>query len=54
MTSMAQLIKASEYVCTGRYPVQAVAVILNELIISQKKLAVSSPANFKFLRTQQK
>ena len=34
MTSIAQLIKASEYACTGRYPVQALAVFLNELIIS--------------------
>ena len=34
MTSIAQLIKTSEYVCTGRYPVQASAVFLNELIIS--------------------
>ena len=35
MTSIAQLIKTSEYVCTGRWhPVQASAVFLNELIIS--------------------
>ena len=34
MTSLAQLIKASEYACTGRYPVQASAMFLNELIIS--------------------
>ena len=34
MTSIAQLIKASEYVCTGRNPVQASAVFLNEIIIS--------------------
>ena len=34
MTSIAQLIKASEYICTGRYPVQASAVFLNELLIS--------------------
>ena len=34
MTSIAQLIKTSEYVCTGRVPVQASAVFLNELIIS--------------------
>ena len=34
MTSIAQLIKTSEYVCTGRYPIQASAVFLNELIIS--------------------
>ena len=32
--SLAQLIKTSEYVCTGRDPVQASAVFLNELIIS--------------------
>ena len=34
MTSIAQLIKASEYSCTGRYPVQALAMFLNELSIS--------------------
>ena len=34
MTSIAQLIKSIEYVCTGRYPVQASALFLNELIIS--------------------
>ena len=34
MTPIAQLIKTSEYVCTGRDPVQASAVFLNELIIS--------------------
>ena len=34
MTSIAQLIKTSEYACTGRDPVQASAVFLNELIIS--------------------
>ena len=34
MTSIAQLIKTSEYVCTGRYPVQASAVFLNELMTS--------------------
>ena len=34
MTSIALLIKVREYVCTGRYPVQASAVFLNELIIS--------------------
>ena len=33
MTSIAQFIKTSEYVCTGRDPVQALAVFLNELII---------------------
>ena len=31
MTSIAQLIKASEYACTGRYPVQVSAMFLNEL-----------------------
>ena len=36
MTSIAQLIKASEYVNTGRYPVQASVVFLNKLIISAK------------------
>ena len=39
MTSIAQLIKTSEYVCTGRYPVQASAVFLNELIISLSLVA---------------
>ena len=34
MTSIAQLIKTSAYVCTGRNPVQASVVFLNELIIS--------------------
>ena len=34
MTSIAQLIKASEYACTDRYTVQASAMFLNELIIS--------------------
>ena len=36
MTFIAQLIKASEYACTGRYwyPVQAPAVFMNELSIS--------------------
>ena len=34
MTSIAQFIKTSEYVCTGRDPVQALAVFLNELKIS--------------------
>ena len=30
MTSIAQLIKASDYACTGMYPVQARAMFLNE------------------------
>ena len=47
MTSIAQLIKASEYVCTGRYPVQASAVFLNELIISLS--FYSSLSNFRSL-----
>ena len=34
MTSIAQLIKTSEFVFIGRDPVQASAVFLNELIIS--------------------
>ena len=34
MTSIAQLIKASEYASTGWYPVQALTMFLNELIIS--------------------
>ena len=34
MTSIAQLIKASEYACTGRSPLQASTMFLNELIIS--------------------
>ena len=34
LTSIAQLIKASEYARTGRYPVQASAVFLHELVIS--------------------
>ena len=34
MTSIAQLIKASDYACTGRYPIQARVVFLNELSIS--------------------
>ena len=34
MTSIAQLLKTSEYVCTGKYPAQASAVFLNELVIS--------------------
>ena len=34
MTSIAQLIKASDYACTGRYPVQALAMFLSELSIS--------------------
>ena len=34
MTSIAQLIKTSDYACTGRYPVQASAMFLNELSIS--------------------
>ena len=34
MTSIAHFIKTSEYVCTGRYSVQASAMFLNELIIS--------------------
>ena len=34
MISIAQLIMTSDYVCTGRFPVQASAVFLNELIIS--------------------
>ena len=46
MTSIAQLIKASEYVCTGRYPVQASAVFLNELIIS---LSLSHTHRFLYL-----
>ena len=35
MTSIAQLIKTSAYVCTGRNPVRASVVFLNELIISR-------------------
>ena len=34
LKSIAQLIKASYYACTGRYPVQARVVFLNELSIS--------------------
>ena len=33
-TAIAQLIKTSEYVCTGRDPVQASALFLNELNLS--------------------
>ena len=38
MTSIAQIIKASVYACTGRYPVEASAMFLNEFLISLSKL----------------
>ena len=42
------LIKTSEYVCTGRYPVQASAVFLNELIISLYLLRKKSCVCFSY------
>ena len=45
MTSIAELIKTSEYVCTGRDPVQASAVFLNELIISHWSIWIPAVRN---------
>ena len=47
LTSIAQLIKASDYACTGRYPVQTSAIFLNEFSISLS--LVFSPSHSLYL-----
>ena len=46
MTSIAQLFKTSEYVRTGRYPVQTSVVFLNELITSIYAYMLRALANY--------
>ena len=51
--SIAQLIKASDVACTGRYPVQALAMFLNELSISFSLLSLSLSLLFSFFSRSQ-